>query len=83
MSHMHEAANGDSGDARVIQEHHIADPDGEDGAERTDEHRRRWYHLLPEPRRRTDLLGFNSTWWMAVAWVILILVVASPFPWWW
>jgi hypothetical protein len=26
---------------------------------------RRWYHLRPEPRRRTDLMGFNSTWWMA------------------
>jgi hypothetical protein len=22
---------------------------------------RRWYHLRPEPRRRTDLMGFGST----------------------
>jgi hypothetical protein len=43
---------------------------------------RRWYHLRPEPRRRTDLMGFNSTWWMVVAWLILILAIL-PFPWWW
>jgi hypothetical protein len=25
----------------------------------------------------------NSTWWMAVGWLIVILLVVSPFPWWW
>jgi hypothetical protein len=44
---------------------------------------RRWYHLRPEPRRRTDLMGFNSTWWMAVAWLIVIVLAVSPYPWWW
>jgi hypothetical protein len=44
---------------------------------------RRWYHLRPEPRRRTDLMGFNSTWWMAVVWLIVIVLVVSPYPWWW
>jgi hypothetical protein len=29
----------------------------------TDERGRRWYHLRPEPRRRTDLTGFISWWW--------------------
>ena len=43
---------------------------------------RRWYHLRPEPRRRTDLMGFNSAWWMAVGWLIVILLVIFPFPWW-
>jgi len=42
---------------------------------------RRWYHLRPEPRRRADLMGFNSTWWMVLAWLILIVVIAFPFPW--
>ena len=41
---------------------------------------RRWYHLRPQPRRRTDLMGFNSTLWMALAWLIVILLLVSPFP---
>jgi hypothetical protein len=44
---------------------------------------RRWFDLRPEPRRRTDPMGLNSTWWMAVGWLIVILLVVSPFPWWW
>jgi hypothetical protein len=43
---------------------------------------RRWYHLRPKPRRRTDLMGFNSMWWMALAWLIVIVVAISPVPWW-
>jgi hypothetical protein len=42
---------------------------------------RRWFHLRPEPRRRTDLLGINSTWWMAVAWVLVVLALISPVTW--
>ena len=44
---------------------------------------RRWHDLWPQPRRRTDLMGFNSTLWMGVGWVILILALVFPFPWWW
>jgi hypothetical protein len=40
-------------------------------------------HLRPEPRRPSDLMGFNSTWWMAVGWLIVIVLVVSPYPWWW
>jgi hypothetical protein len=43
---------------------------------------RRWYHLRPHPPRRTDFMGFNSTWWMVLAWIILILVILFPFSWW-
>ena len=42
---------------------------------------RRWYHLRPEPRRRTDLMGFSSTLWMTVGWLIVIVVIFFPFPW--
>jgi hypothetical protein len=41
--------------------------------------RRRWYHLRPESRRRTDLMGFSSTLWMAVGWLIVIVVIL-PVP---
>jgi hypothetical protein len=44
---------------------------------------RRWHQVRPQPRRRTDLMGFNSTWWMAVLWLIVIVLAAFPFPWWW
>jgi hypothetical protein len=43
---------------------------------------RRWYHLRPEPRRRSDLMGFNSTWWMAVIWALVIVLIILPWPWW-
>jgi hypothetical protein len=27
-------------------------------------------------------MGFNSTWWMALGWLVLLIVAAFPFPWW-
>jgi hypothetical protein len=45
--------------------------------------RRRWHQLRPQPRRRTDLMGFNSTVWMALGWIIVILLVVFPFAWGW
>jgi hypothetical protein len=65
-----------------INDQDIAGPDGEDEIDATEGRGRRWYHLRPKPCRRTDLWGFNSTWWMALGWVIVILVAFSPFPWW-
>jgi hypothetical protein len=47
------------------------------------DHGRRWYHLRPEPRRRADLMGFNSTFWMVLVWLIVIVLIVYPFPWWW
>ena len=44
---------------------------------------RHWYDLRPKPRRRTDLMGFNSTLWMAAVWVVVIALAVFPFPWWW
>jgi hypothetical protein len=44
---------------------------------------RRWHHLRPRPRRRTDLMGFNSTVWMALGWLVVILLLVFPFPWAW
>lgn len=82
MSHTHAAVQSGSGDARIVEEHDISDPHEEDDNGGTDSRGRRWYHLRPEPRRRTDLMGFNSTWWMALGWLILILLVVFPFPFW-
>ena len=56
---------------------------GEDEIEAIAGRGRRWYHLRPEPRRRSDLMGFNSTWWMAVVWLIVIVLAVAPYPWWW
>jgi disulfide bond formation protein DsbB len=52
-------------------------------AEAKDDHRRRWYHPRPQPRRRSDLMGFNSAWWLVVAfWIPVILLIVWPFPVW-
>jgi hypothetical protein len=83
MSHPQEGTQGGPGDARITEEHQIVSPHGEDEIEATDDRRRRWYHLRPVPRRRGDLMGFNSTLWMVVVWLIVIVVAVFPFPWWW
>jgi hypothetical protein len=44
---------------------------------------RRWYHLRPDPRHRSDLMGFNSVYWMVLIWALVIVLVISPWPWWW
>jgi hypothetical protein len=65
--------------ARIIEEHHVVGPHGEDEIETIDDRGRRWYHLRPDPRGRADLLGVNYTWWTLV-WIILIVFLI--FPWW-
>jgi hypothetical protein len=82
MSQTREADQSGSGDARIVEERHTPGPSGEGKIEATDDRGRRWYHLRPEPRRCTDVMGFNSTWWMAVGWLILILLLVFPFPFW-
>jgi hypothetical protein len=52
-------------------------------SEQAADHGRRWYHLRPEPRRRADLMGFNSTFWMVLVWLIVIVLIVYPFPLWW
>jgi len=78
MSHTQSAAQSGPPDARKGKEHPSARPS--DKIDGTDDHGRRWYHLRPEPRRRTDFMGLNSTWWMTLGWVVLLIVVAFPFP---
>jgi hypothetical protein len=52
-------------------------------SEQAADHGRRWYHLRPEPRRRADRMGFNSTFWMVLVWLIVIVLIVYPFPLWW
>jgi hypothetical protein len=51
-----------------------------DGNNESDQRR---YDLRPQPSHRTDLMGFNSTLWMGLGWVLLVLALVFPFPWWW
>lgn len=67
----------EDGQPRLVEEHHVVGPYGEDEIEATDERGRRWYHLRPEPRRRVDLIGFNYTWWL----VIWALIIFALIPW--
>jgi hypothetical protein len=55
----------------------------QDKIETIDDRGRHWHHLRPRPRRRTDLMGFNSTVWMTLGWLIVILLLVFPFPWAW
>jgi hypothetical protein len=71
-----------AGDARISEAHHPTGPIGEDEIDATDDRGRRWYHLRPKPRRRTDPWGFNSALWMALGWPLPIVLAISPWPWW-
>jgi hypothetical protein len=64
---------------RIIEEHHIVGPNGEDEIEAIDDRGRRWYDLRPEPRGAADVMGFNRTWWL-VLWVIVVILLFVP---WW
>ncbi len=66
----------DADHPRLIEEHHIVGPHGEDEIEATDERGRRWYHLRPDPRGRADFIGFNYTWWLI--WIVFMLIVFLP-----
>jgi hypothetical protein len=81
MSDTQEAALGGRRDTRIVDEDHIAGAHGEDGIEAIDDRGRRWYQVRPQPRRRSDLMGFNSRLWMALGWLIVILLLVFPFPW--
>jgi hypothetical protein len=61
---------------RLIEEHHIRGPYGQDELEATDDRGRSWYHLRPDPRGRYDMFGFNYTWWLI--WLVFILIVFMP-----
>ncbi len=62
---------------RLIEEHHVIGPHGEDEIEATDERGRRWYQLRPEPRLRYDFVGFNWTWWLVI-WLLFLFIIL---PW--
>jgi hypothetical protein len=81
MSDTREAAQGDRRDPRTVEEDHIAGAHGEDEIEAIGDRGRRWHHVRPQPRRRCDLMGFNSAWWMALGWLVVILLLVFPFPW--
>jgi hypothetical protein len=57
-------------------------PGAADGGKGRHDSGRRWYHLRPKPRQRTDLMGFNSTWWMLAVWLIVFVLVFYPYPGW-
>jgi hypothetical protein len=83
MSDTQEAAQGGRRDIRIVEEDHVAGPHGEGEIEALDDRGRRWQQVRPRPRRRTDFMGFNSTVWMALGWLIVILLLVFPFPWVW
>jgi hypothetical protein len=83
MAPTHQGPHSDRREARIADEHHIADPPGEDVIDAIDHRGRRRYYLGPQPCRRTDARGSTSAWWMAPAWLIAIVLIAFPFPWCW
>ena len=83
MPHTRETPPSGRRDPRIVEEHHIAGAHGEDEIEAIDDRGRRWHQVRPEPRRRSDLMGFNSRLWMALGWLIVILLLVFPFPWVW
>ena len=82
MSRVRQARQAAPGDARITEAHDVAGRLDEGEIQPTDGRRRRWYHLRPRPRQRTDLLGFNSAWWMVLVWIVVIVLIIYPYPGW-
>jgi hypothetical protein len=83
MAHAQTPRQSDAADVQRVEEHRVADVQNEDDENGgTDGRGRRRYQIRPESPRRTDLMGVNSTWWMALGWLILILLIVFPFPFW-
>jgi hypothetical protein len=80
MSQTQEHPERDPGATRIIQQRHIAGSHGEKVNDGHDDRGRRWYHLRPKPRRRTDVMGLNATWWMLL-WLVLIVILVEPWLW--
>jgi hypothetical protein len=58
-----------------------AGPRGKEEIEADADRGRRWHDVGPQPRRRDFML--NSRFWMALGWLLVILLAVFPFPWWW
>jgi hypothetical protein len=82
MSRTQEAPHAHASDARISDDHDVTGPQDEDEVDATADRGLRWYHPRPKPRRRTDFMGFNSEWWMALGWIVVLIVFAFPYPWW-
>jgi hypothetical protein len=80
MSQTQEHAQPGLETAPIIQPQQTASVHGEEKIEGRDDDGRRWYHLRPKPRRRTDMMGFNGTWW-ALVWIVVIVVLLEPWFW--
>ena len=83
MSYTQQGVHSDRREARIADVHHIAHPPGEDVIDAIDHRGRRRYYLAPQPCRRTDVGRSGSRWWMGLVWLIAIVLIAFPFPWWW
>ncbi len=64
---------------RLIEEHQIVGPNGEDRIEAVDDRGRRWHDPPPVRRGAADVTGLNRTWWL-VRWVIVVILLFVP---WW
>lgn len=67
--------------APTAVQHHAAGPDREDPREADAASRRLWFDLRPT-RQRADLRGSHRAWW-ALLWIVVVLLVIFPVPWWW
>jgi hypothetical protein len=81
MPHTRQAPQAGPGESRIIGDRDLADPDGENQIDAIDAGGRRWYHLRPKPRRRTDFGPTRHGGWRWDG-LLLILFALSPWPWW-
>jgi hypothetical protein len=82
MANAHTSLQGGPGDPQLVEDDDAPRSRQEDTNGGIDSHGRSWYQFRPEPRRRSDLMGVNSRWWMALGWLILVLLIVFPFPFW-
>lgn len=67
---------------RIVEEHPVVGPYGEEGREVIDEHGRRFWAFRPTSPRRYDAFGFGWFWW-TILWIIIIGLIVWGWGWGW
>jgi hypothetical protein len=73
---------GDPGAPRIIAEHSVIGPYGEEEREVVDDRGRHFWSLRPQPAGRYDTYGFGWFWWL-VLWLVIIGLIVWGWGWGW
>lgn len=67
---------------RIVEEHRIVGPYGEEEREVVDQYGRHFWSFRPHQPQRYDLFGYGWLWWL-VLWIVIIGLIVWGWGWGW